>query len=99
MSLGQCTYEICNEREGGVLACVGTPYESTDVEYLDRQSFDVADIADIVKTTIEISRAVAHPQLEIKMLILLHVCNFVQKSFQSLSGSLRCVTNHLQKKF
>ena len=35
------------------------------------------------------------------MLILLHVCNFVQKSFsfQSLSGSLRCVTNHLQKKF
>lgn len=40
-----------------------------------------------------------YPQLMFKMWILLHFCNFDQKSFQSLSGSLRCATNHMQKKF
>ena len=59
MSLVRCTNDICNEGEGGVLAYVGTPHRSTEVEYLERHAFDTAAAVstEIIETRLEISHA------------------------------------------
>ena len=57
MSSSQCTYDICNEGEGGGLAWVETPSESTELEYLERHTFDTAISAEIVVATVGQTRA------------------------------------------
>ena len=79
LSLGRCTYDICNEGEGGVLAYVATPYESTGVEYLERHPLDTAVSAEIVKTTLERLRTVGPCKIDMKIWILIDLSNFDEK--------------------